>query len=91
MLLTYLYPRRQHEATQGSGGAPRIKIADGPVLLSRNETINKIHNKLQAFLKLLEFRIIGSAGGAPRIKITDGPVLREIWLRVCAREEMDGT
>ena len=25
--------------------------------------INTIHNKLQAFLKLLEFRIIGSAGG----------------------------
>jgi hypothetical protein len=30
-------------------------------------------------------------GGSPRIKISDEPVLREIWLRVCAREEMDGT
>jgi hypothetical protein len=30
-------------------------------ILSRNKTINTIHNKLQAFLKLLEFRIIGSA------------------------------
>jgi hypothetical protein len=28
---------------------------------TRNKTINTIHNKLQAFLKLLEFRIIGSA------------------------------
>jgi hypothetical protein len=28
--------------------------------VSRNKTINTIHNKLQAFLKLLEFRIIGS-------------------------------
>jgi hypothetical protein len=27
------------------------------------ESLNSIHNKLQAFLKLLEFRIIGSASG----------------------------
>jgi hypothetical protein len=31
-----------------------------------NKTINTTHNKLQAFLKLLEFRIIGSAGRGER-------------------------
>jgi hypothetical protein len=41
-----------------------IQKCETPIFLSRNKTINTIHNKLQAFLKLLEFRIIGSAGGA---------------------------
>jgi hypothetical protein len=32
--------------------------------LSRNKAIDTLHNKLQAFRKLLELRIIGSAGRA---------------------------
>jgi hypothetical protein len=49
-------------AAAGSGST----VAADACLLSRNKTINTIHNKLQAFLQLLEFRIIGSAGGRKR-------------------------
>ncbi len=38
-----------------------IQKCETPIFLSRNKTINAIHNKLQTSLQLLEFRIIGSA------------------------------
>jgi hypothetical protein len=41
--------------------------AEPPDPKQETKTINTIHNKLRAFLKLLEFRIIGSAGGRLRL------------------------
>jgi hypothetical protein len=35
-----------------------------------NTTIDTPHSKLQAFLKLLEFRIIGSAGGVLYVELS---------------------
>jgi hypothetical protein len=44
--------------------ARKDEKCETPIFLSRNKAINTIHDKLQAFLKLLEFRIIGSASGS---------------------------
>jgi hypothetical protein len=51
------------------------------LVLSRNKTINTINNKLQAFLKLLEFRIIGSAGrGDKRGRARSGAAVTDALL-----------
>jgi hypothetical protein len=41
--------------------AMRGSVAHGGHFLSRSKTSSTIHSKLQAFLQLLEFRIVGSA------------------------------
>jgi hypothetical protein len=43
--------------------ARRGKLSTQPINATFSSSYQRNHNKLQAFLKLLEFRIIGSAGG----------------------------
>jgi hypothetical protein len=56
-------------------GAFEIQKCETPIFLSGNKTVNTIRNRLQAFLELLEFRIIGSAGDTGRDTMRDRAAL----------------
>jgi hypothetical protein len=55
---SYLAGLRRAPAQDSRASSAPAQDSAGAV---RNKTINTMHNKLQAFLKLLEFRIVGSA------------------------------
>jgi hypothetical protein len=61
-------------AAAAAAAEPRVRDQS---FLSRNKTINTIHNKLQAFLQLLEFRIIGSASRAQSPGRAVGPLSQD--------------